>query len=175
MELVLCKENGQTIIQENGHAMYTIEEEKEQGLLCVYLKNMYGEEVLGMYQIQKWYTRFIRKHTEDFTIYAKDDKQGEMHGFKEGYEVAWKDVFYRFYGGYHATKKTILCIDKEMQLAEFTMDAKPTVRLRNTSLNAIFALLLYMFDAHLAFDKFEEEAYLYRYKGRYQDAYEFEK
>lgn len=31
-----------------------------------------------------------------------------------------------------------------------------------------------MFDAHLAFDKFEEEAYLYRYKGRYQDAYEFE-
>ena len=82
MELVLCKENGQTIIQENGHAIYTIEEEKEQGLLCVYLKNMYGEEVLGMYQIQKWYTRFIRKHTEDFTIYAKDDKQGEMHGFK---------------------------------------------------------------------------------------------
>ena len=62
-----------------------------------------------------------------------------------------------------------------MQLAEFTMDAKPTVRLRNTSLNAIFALLLYMFDAHLAFEKFEEEAYLYRYKGRYQDAYEFEK
>lgn len=52
MELVLCKENGQTIIQENGHAIYTIEEEKEQGLLCVYLKNMYGEEVLGMYQIQ---------------------------------------------------------------------------------------------------------------------------
>ena len=35
MELVLCKENGQTIIQENGHAIYTIEEEKEQGLLCV--------------------------------------------------------------------------------------------------------------------------------------------
>ena len=77
-----------------------------------------------------------------------------MHtGFKEGCEVAWKDVFIAFMVVI-MPPKTILCIDKEMQLAEFTMDAKPTVRLRNTSLNAIFALLLYMFDAHLAFDKF---------------------
>lgn len=175
MQLSLVKENGEIYIKENNHAIYKIEEEKEQGLLCVYLKNMYGDEVLGMYQIQKWYSRFLQKRLEDFTIYEKDDKLGELHTFKDGYEVEWQSVYYRFFGGYHATKRTILCFDREQQYAEFVCDNMPMVKFRNTTLNALFALLLYMFDRHLSQDKFAEEAYLYRYQGIYQEHYEFEK
>ena len=175
MKISLVKEDDTIYALEDERKIYCFEESKEQRLITVVLKNMYGEEVRAMYQIQRSPLKYFSKKHKGYTFYDHDDKLGELHYTKEGFEIKFHDIYYRFYGGLHANKKTVLCFDRDVEIAEFTLGEQPYVKFRNTNLNAGFTILLYLFNYLLPFEQFDEKVYLHSYKGMIEDRYEFQK
>lgn len=175
MKITLKKEHEKYFIFEDDRKIYYFEETKEQGLISVFLKNMYDEEVRGMYQIQRRNFDFFNKKSKGYTFYDQDEKLGELHYIKDGFDIKYHDIYYRFFGGKHANKDTVICLDRDVQIAEFVLGEHASVSFRNSNLNAEFAILLYLFNFLLPFKQFDEKAYLFTYKGRYNDQYDFEK
>ena len=173
MKLQLIYQDGKAYIKEDNRFIYQIEEEKEQGLLTIHLNNMYGEEIVSVYQVSKLST-MLNKKKNDFTIYDHDLKLGELHKVDGSYEIQYHGIYYRFFGGLHLTKRHIICFDQEQQIAEFIFDQECVVRFRNITLNPICSLLLYVFDRYIPAEKFSKKEYLYHYRGLYTDTYEFE-
>lgn len=167
---IVKKEDGFAIIEE-GRIIYYIREEKEQELLSISLLNMYKDETLGLFQIQPtWIDRLKKKKAIEFTLYDKEVKLGELHKNKNGYELTYGDAIYRFFGGMHIHDFQILCFDRLHQIAEFAFhEEEGSVRFHNESANALFALLLYVFQQHIDPSCFLPEAFVQNYRGVYDD------
>lgn len=168
MLLTLGKKDEQSIILENKRSIYSIVLEQEEKLFSIYLKNIYEDEVLSFYQIKRWFNIVQPTRCEDFTIFEKDDKAGELHKAKDFFEIDYQGVYYRFFGGYHLQKRTIICFDREQQVAEFIFGEEPCVKFKNSCFNSLFGMLLYIFNEIIKEDKFSSEAFLKQYVGVYK-------
>ncbi len=175
MKVTLIHEDEKPFIIEDQRKIYQFMIENEQGLLSIYMNNMYGEEAISMHEIEHKRTNLFKKNKQGFTIYDHDTKLGELYVTKYGYEMKLLGIYYRFYGGSHLAHKHIICIDKEKVVCDYAFMQELTAKFRNTNLNAVFSMLLYMFNTHLSFDKFDEKQYHFAYKGIYDEHYEFEK
>ena len=58
MEFTMRKDIDEYRIEEQERCVFRASYEKEDGLLSVYLKNMFGDDIMGFYQIRKWYSKF---------------------------------------------------------------------------------------------------------------------
>lgn len=168
MLLTLEKKDDQSIVLENKRVIYSIALKKEEKLFSIYLKNIYDDEVLSFYQIKRWFNLVQPLRCEDFTVFENDDKVGELHNIRDCFEIEYQGVFYRFFGGYHLQKRTIICFDREQQVAEFVFDEVPTVKFKNSCFNSLFGMLLFIFDEIIKEDKFSNEAFVKHYTGVYR-------
>lgn len=168
MKFTLCKENEQYNVREEGRLVYAIDVDKKDSLISVGLKNMYGDDVLHVYQIKKWYHFLKLKKVNDFTIYEGDDKVGELHKQKDGFVMELHEVNYYFYGGVHATKKSVIVFDREVQVAQFTFEEDETsVVFTNGIFGSYYSLLMYLWKEVIKVEEFNEEAFADHYKGMY--------
>lgn len=168
MKFTLRKDNEHTVIEEDGRLVYTIEQDQKDALISIALKNMYGDDVLHFYQIKKWYHLLKIKKINDFTIYEGDEKIGELHKHKDAYVMELHGVLYYVYGGLHAAKKTVIIFDREVQVAQFTLEEDETdVVFTNGIFGSFYALLTYLFKDIIKLDEFSEEAFTDHYKGMY--------
>ena len=168
MLFTLVKQDDTYQVQENGHLIYTIVQEKEGNLTNILLKNPYGDEVLSFYQIKKWYQVLPILQTHEFTMYEQDEKIGEFRKSKNGFDMIYHDVTYHIYGGTHAAKRSAIIFDRQMQVAEFTIDQDScTVNFSNGVFGSIYALCMYLFMEIIIENEFEVEAYLDHYQGMY--------
>ena len=51
MEFTMRKDIDEYRIEEQGRCVFRASYEKEDGLLSVYLKNMFGDDIMGFYQV----------------------------------------------------------------------------------------------------------------------------
>lgn len=59
MEFTMRKDIDEYRIEEQGRCVFRASYEKEDGLLSVYLKNMFGDDIMGFYQIRNGIPNFI--------------------------------------------------------------------------------------------------------------------
>ena len=166
MEFTMRKDIDEYRIEEQGRCVFHASYEKEDGLLSVYLKNMFGDDIMGFYQIRKWYSKF--HPCMNFTVYEGDQQIGELKKSRDGYELLYHDVYYRFYCGMHAGKRVVICFDH--QIAEFVLDEVSVVRFKSTTQQALLSLLCVLMKAFLDQEQFSQEAFLHHYIGVYDDA-----
>lgn len=171
MELTIVKEENQYIVKEKNRAIYTIVSDKKDKLLTIQLHNTYGDEVLGFYQIKKWYSTFRSDIANDFTMYRGEEKIGEIHKSNYGFDVIYHGVYYRVFGGTHAGKRVAICFDRETQVAQFTFDQNntSTARFTNGIFADIFVLMMYAMKEVIKLEAFPEDAFIKHYAGRYGD------
>lgn len=165
MEFTMIKDGEQYVIKEDTRVVFTCDYTLEDRLLSIYLRNIYGDEAIGVYQIKKWYTRFRPALALDFTIYEGEVKMGELHKIKGGFTFDYQGVTYRLYGGVWTSKKIVLCFDREMLCTTMVYDeATSTIRFHNTTLGATMAILCVLFkDFHLM-DHFSQDSFLRKYE-----------
>ena len=168
MEFTMRKDIDEYSIEEQGRCVFRSSYEKEGGLLSIYLKNMYGDDIMGFYQLRKWYSRF--RPCMDFTVYEGDEQIGELKKSRDGYELIYHDVYYRFYCGMHAGRRVVICFDRAQQIAEFVLDDISTLRFKSTTQQALLSLLCVLMKAFLDQEQFSQEAFLHHYIGVYNDA-----
>ncbi len=168
MLFTLVKQDDRYQVQENGHLIYTIVQEKEGNLINILLKNPYEDVVLSFYQIKKWYHILPVLKSHEFTMYEQEEKIGELRKSKNGFDMIYHDVTYHIYGGRHAAKRSVIIFDRQMQVAEFTIEENScTVNFSNGVFGSIYALCMYLFMEIMKENEFEEEAYLDHYQGMY--------
>lgn len=168
MLFTLVKQSDSCQVLENDHLIYTIEQEKEGNLINILLKNPYGDEVLSFYQIKKWYQILPMLQTHEFTMYEQNEKIGEIRKSKHGFDMIYHDVTYHIYGGTHAAKRSMIIFDRQIQVAEFTLEEQCcTVNFSNGVFGSIYAICMYLFMEIIKESEFEEEAYLDHYQGMY--------
>lgn len=169
MEFTIEKQDGGYVIKEEGRVVFTCDYEVEEKLFSLYLRNIYGNEAVGVYQIKKWYTPFRPSLALDFTIYEGDVKMGELHKIKGGFTFDYQGVTYRFYGGVHASKKTVICFDREEQCAEMVYGDVSRVTFENSTLGATMAILCILLEHFNLIDHFSQDQFLEKY-GRFATA-----
>lgn len=106
----------------------------------------------------------------NFTVYEGDQQIGELKKSRDGYELLYHDVYYRFYCGMHAGKRVVICFDRDHQIAEFVLDEVSVVRFKSTTQQALLSLLCVLMKAFLDQEQFSQEAFLHHYIGVYDDA-----
>ncbi len=168
MEFTMQKVIDEYYIMEKDRHVFTVSYEKEDGLLSIYLKNMFDDEILGLYQVKKWYSRM--HSCMNFMIYEKDRQIGELIKNKDGFELVYHDIYYRFYCGQHAGNRMVICFDRDHQIAEFTFDEISRIRFYNTTLQGLFSLLCVAMKAFIAQEHFSESAFQHHYAGVYDDS-----
>lgn len=169
MIFTMSKEEDHYVVKENGRHVFSIAYKSEDKLLSITLKNMYGDEIFGVYQIKKWYSSIKPEIMNDFTIYEREEKLGEIHKKKDCFEILYHDVFYRLYSGNHAAKRTGICFDRKEQIAEFIIDEESTVKFKNASLGVLFCFLMVLMKEFLPQEKFSQEAFFHHYIGLFND------
>lgn len=167
MQFTLNQQDDRCLIEENGHLIYTVEKDNKDHLMSFVLKNPYGSEVLHFYQIKKWYQQLPVLLKNEFTIYEHDEKIGELRKTKKGFDLVLHGVNYHMYGGVHATKRSVIVFDREMQVAEFTLQKPCSVVFTNGVFGSIYALLMFLFQTVIKEAEFPEEAFQDHYKGMY--------
>lgn len=168
MQLTMKKKIDSYQILEKGRVVFTAGYEKEGKLLSLTLYNMFQDPVLQFYQLRK---RFPFSRTGmDFVVYEDEREIGSILKKKDGYELVYHDVYYRFYSGLHAGKRTVICFDKQRQIGEFILDEISEVTFKNTTLQGLLALMMMLMKAFLDQEQFSQEAFLHHYVGVYHDA-----
>lgn len=167
MEFTMQKVIDEYYIMENDRHVFTVSYEKENGLLSIYLKNMFGDEILGLYQVRKWYSRV--HSCMNFMIYENDQQIGELKKNKDGFELVYHDVYYRFYCGQHAGDRMVICFDRNHQIAEFTFDEITKIKFCNTTLQGLLSLLCMTMKVFIDQEHFSEKAFQHHYLGVYDD------
>lgn len=168
MEFTIKKVQEHYDICEGKNTVFTIDYVNENKLLSLYLRNMYGDEVLGFYQIKKWYSGVRASRTCDFTLYEKDVKLGELHPIKDGFELIYHDVLYRFYCGDHAGKRTLAVYDREEQVANMVMGEETVLCFQGGSFSAMLALSCILMKDFLPQEKFTQAGFMKKYTGIYK-------
>lgn len=169
MLFTMRKEENHYVIKENGRHVFSVTFRKDDKLLTIILKNMYDDEIFGVYQVKKWYSSFKPEIMHDFTIYEHEEKLGEIHKKKNCFEILYHDVFYRLYSGSHMAKRTAICFDRNEQIAEFIIDEESTVKFKNASLGVLFSFFMVLMKEFLPQDKFSQEAFFHHYIGLFKD------
>lgn len=172
MYLTIDNDGHHYTVKEGKRIIYTIVCTKEDHLASIVVKNIYGEDVMGAYQIKRWFSK-IRPHAiHDFTLYINDDKIGELHKCNTGYEATYHDTYYHFIGGEHLGKQCVLCFDKHHQEAEMFIGNNGSLRFRNTAMNAFFSLMNVVIREYIDGKCFPQQAFLDHYDGSYKDTYD---
>lgn len=167
MEFIIEKSESGYIMKEDDRVIFTCDCSYDEKLLSVYLRNVYGDEALAVYQIKKWYSTVVPSITNDFTIYEGDNKMGELHKTKGGFEFAYQGVLYRFYGGEFESVKKVICFDRTHQCAEMMLEEPSIVRFSNSTLGALMALLCVVLKECSLTDQFSQEMFLEKHDVAY--------
>lgn len=169
MRFTMIKVNDHYVVRENERQVFTIEYKKEHKLLTIMLKNMYGDEIFGIYQVKKWYNSIMPEMLSAFAIYEHDEKLGAIYKKHECFEILYHDVVYRLYSGKHSAKRTAICFDRHEQIAEFIIDEESSVKFKNGSLGVLYSFLMVLMKEFVPQEKFSETAFLHHYIGLYKD------
>ena len=54
MEFHIQKQEQKYLIKEDGRIVFYGDYEIEEKLISLYLRNIYGDEAIGLYQVKKW-------------------------------------------------------------------------------------------------------------------------
>ena len=168
MQFFMKLEKENWAVYEGDRCIYRILHDTSDALFSVALQNPYGDEVMAFYQIKRWYhsLRFIKQ--KDLTIYEGENKLGELHKGKDGYVLTLHGVDYYLYGGMHSAKKTVSVYERDVQMAEFTIEEKHvSVTFTNGVFGSLFALFMYVLYVFLPIEDFNEEAFREHYQGMY--------
>lgn len=169
MIFTMVKEQDAYVVSENGHTVFSINFKNEGKLLEATLQNQYGNDIISVYQIKRWYSTIRPELRNDFNLYEGEEKLGELHKKHDYFEITYHDVFYRIYCGSHAGNRTAICFDRDKQIAEFILEETSTAKFTNGSLGALFALIMALMKEVLPQEKFSQEAFLHHYIGVYKD------
>lgn len=167
MIYTLQKEENSFVVKEEGRKIYTVEKDEKDALASIALKNRYGDDILHLYQIKKWYHMLKFLKMSDFAVYEDDRKIGALRKTKQGYQFELHGVSYQMYGGRHATKRTIIVFDREVQVAQFTLDEVSEATFTNGVFGSYYAMFLYVFTQFSKEEDFSSEAFQEHYKGLY--------
>lgn len=168
MEFTVSKDIDTYKITENKRMVFHVTYVKEHGMVSMYLKNMYDDTVMGIYEIHKWYSRL---HSfMEFALYEGDELVGELKKTRKGYELVYHDMYYQFYCGIHAGKRMVICFDHDEQIGEFTFDDISRIKFKQTSLQGVWTLVAVLMKAFIDEEHFSPEAFFQHYLGVYHDA-----
>lgn len=168
MEFTIVKRETKYQILENSKLIFTADFTYENKLLCVYLRNLYGDEVFGCYQIKKWYNYVKTDIALSFTIYHENEKLGELHKHNNGFELNFHGLRYRYFGGSHAGIHTIICFDRDLQIGEIQyLNEKATIRFTHESLGALHAMMAVLFFDFIKAKSFKRFGFINKYQGTF--------
>ncbi|MEG0328912.1 MAG: hypothetical protein RSC10_09960 [Longicatena sp.] len=169
MKFEMSKVENQYLIKEENRTVFHVDSEIDGKLLSLYVKNLYEDEILACYQIKKWYNIVKANLATDFTIYEGDNKLGELHSIKDGYQMVYHEVLYRFYCGEHLNKRTLLVFDRDIQIAEIILDEISTLRFSNGALASLFVAMSVLVKDYLPTKAFSQAGFDKKYIGCYVD------
>lgn len=142
MEFHIQKQEQKYLIKEDGRIVFYGDYEIEEKLISLYLRNIYGDEAIGLYQVKKWYTGIFPKLSQSYTIYEQENKLGELQNASKGIRLMeYQGITYRFYGGVHGSSYEMLCYERNRLCAKMLFDDEVTVEFYNSSMGALFAAL----------------------------------
>lgn len=167
MQFTIEKIEQTYIIKEAGRTIFTSDYHYDDKLLSLYLRNIYGDEALALYEIKKWHSVVRTSIAQDFTIYEGDVKMGELHKIKGGYEFDFQGVRYHFYGGVMGANKKVICFDRNEQCAEMTFNQTLSVRFTNSTLGALMSLFCVLLHEFSLIDRCSQDVFLEKYEEEF--------
>lgn len=167
MEFTIEKVEKGYVVKEEGRIIFSSDYEIDEKLISLYLRNIYGDEAVGIYQIKKWYTPLKPALALDFTIYEGDVKMGELHKIKGGFAFDYQGVSYRFYSGIFASKRRVICFDRTHQVAEMVLDEISTLHFTNSTLGALMSVLCILLKEFTPPERFSQDIFLSKYEESY--------
>ena len=160
MDFIIEKKDKLYYIKENGRLVFTSDYCYEEKLLSLYLRNLYGDEALSMFQIKKWYSTIYPSRALDFTIYEQDIKMGELHSFKGGFEFIYQGVAYRFYSGMVDGVRVVKCFDRDKICATMVFDNEIKLSFSNSTLGSLLSILAILLHGFIKCEHFSQELFI---------------
>lgn len=160
MEFIIEKKDSIYSIKEDGRTIFTCDHSYDDKLLSLYLRNIYGDEALSVFQIKKWYSTIQPGRALDFTIYEQDAKMGELHGIKGAFEFAFQGVTYRFYSGLENGVRIVKCFDREKCCGIMELGETCKVSFYNSTLGSLMSILTVLLDGYIKHEHFSQDLYL---------------
>lgn len=140
MELKIREHANASLVYEGNHQIYTVVVRKNNHLMELSLQNSYGDDIMCLSQLSKWYARLLPLRFQKFCIYTETGNAGIIQWHKHEYALMYHGVQYKIFVDLKQDDKKLKYYDRKEEIASCILQGEMKLQLKNSSMNAIFIL-----------------------------------